>query len=183
MRILKFKINIQKSKIPKFIKFPKKIYPTFPLNKKPNPLLIEKIDLKKAIFLFKVTKFDKDAFFFQRTDNYPIIWTQSKTNFLYPLKKGRKYPNMLTYKIGDFSYPQKSDHKFYGIVDRDLFLSTDKPFCRYIKTYNKDDNSFTNHIEYCGINKNGEKKLYGKSFIHFESFETYYKVEREKINL
>ena len=64
----------------------------------------------------------------------------------------------------------KSDHKFYGIDDRDLFLSTDKPFCRYIKTYNKDDNSFTNHIEYCGINKNGEQKLYGKSFIHFESF-------------
>ena len=168
MKILKFKVNTRKSIIPKFIKFPKIIYPEFPMDKKPNPLLIEKIDLEKSVFLFKVDIFDKDSFIFERIDKYPFIWTKNTANFLYPVKKGDKYPDMMTYRMSDFKYPLKSDHKFYGISDCDLFPAFDKPFCHYIKTYHVDKKIFTNEILYYAIKKAGGIKLCGKSFIHMD---------------
>ena len=73
-KVYKFKLDLKKSKIPKYIKLPNYVLPQYPSNKKPNTLLIPKIDLKKAEFLFLGQK-DKGGYFISRIDPYPIQWT------------------------------------------------------------------------------------------------------------
>lgn len=51
MRILKFKINNKKSEIQQYIKFPSFIWPQYLEDKKPNPLLAQKIEEKKTRIL------------------------------------------------------------------------------------------------------------------------------------
>ena len=146
MRVLKFKINNKKSKIPKYIKFPNYVYPPYPKDKKPNPLLFQKIEEKKPEFMMEVEK-NKLGYSFKRIDPFPHVWTHVNWFFLYKDKEHKEL--------------YKSDEKDAMHLERQSYR-----VCRIV--FDEKYKSLTNDINYYAGKKSDDLKLFGKSFVHFD---------------
>ena len=141
-----YKINIKKSKIPKILKLPKHVYHLYPANKKPNPFLNTKIDLKKTEFIFEVIKGDK-YYYFIRLDPFPLIWSFINTFYL---NKNKDNSDL-----------------FQGDEQSPFFVSTQTTKVAKL-TYDEVDKSFTNHTSFYAGKTEEKLKYCDETFVHFD---------------
>jgi len=146
MTVLKFKINIKKSKIPKYIKSPKHVHPFHPVGKKPNLILNTKINIKKSEFLFEIKK-NNLGYAFKRIDPYPHIWSGVNEFFLHEVKEE---PKMFQ---TDFS---------------DGIFSPNIPYCQFRLTFDEKYKFFANHIRYFSGKNKDKLKYYDETIVYFD---------------